>query len=192
MTVWLIHGWWTRGEKLEKLGHSLRARGYTVRLLRYGKHFWRWKLNKAVFDALSAVLSHHSDWQDGDVIVAHSNGANIAHKAMRLGLQPSQCIWLSPALDEDIATDDYGPGVGPIHVWHTTREWATWFAKWVPSSEWGAMGKYGYQGADPRFINRNWAPQIRSHSGWFKDVDRLASDIHEELTRVRQPPAAHA
>lgn len=181
MTVFLIHGWWTRGEKLEKLGHALRARGHNVRLLRYGKHFWRWKLNKAVFEALSALLSHHSDWQSGDVIVAHSNGCNVAHKAMRLGLVPSQCIFLSPALDEDIATDDYAPEVGPIHVWHTSREWATWFAKWVPSSEWGAMGKFGYQGSDPRFFNRDWAPTIRSHSGWFKNIERLAQDIHQQV-----------
>lgn len=192
MTIYLVHGWWTRGESMDRLGLSLRSRGYRVRYLRYGKVFWRWRLIQRIFDALTGFLAHHSDWQDGDVIVAHSNGCNIAHKAMRLGLAPSQCVFLSPALDECIHTDDYSPDVGKVHVWYTRRDFAVWLARFVLNSDWGAMGRYGYRGSDPRFCNHDWTHIISGHSGWFRNVDALAQDIHQQLNGLHQPDDTHA
>lgn len=180
-TFWLIHGWRTRGRNMERLAAELRALGFKVRVIRYGRHFWRWHLLQGMFNALVALIGNRSKFQDGDVIVGHSNGANLSHKAMRLGLKPGMCIWLSPALDECLDTDDYADEISRIEVWHTKSDWAVRFAKLVWASDWGAAGAHGYQGSNPIIHNRDMTRTIRGHSGWFDCVPVLARWLKDSV-----------
>ncbi len=166
MTIYLVHGWRSRGEYMDQLAIGLRARGYAVRVIKYGRTFWRGETEQRSFDAVVQLVKVA---KRGDVVIGHSNGCNIIHDASRVGLKAESCIFLSPALDEDIDSRDYPATFRRIHVWHTKRDWAVWFGRFLPNSDWGQMGRVGYQGNDERFVNRDWTNTIGGHSEWFDE-----------------------
>ena len=176
MTVYLVHGWRSRGEYMDRLAIGLRGKGYAARVIKYGQTFWRGETEQASFDA---VVQLTKAVRKGDVVIGHSNGCNVTHDALRVGLIAETCIFLSPALDESISSIDYMPTLRRVHVWFTKKDWAVWLAKFVPSSDWGAMGRYGYQGNDERFINRDWSQKIGGHSHWFDE--HLPQEIDAQL-----------
>ena len=90
--------------------------------------------------------------EPGSIVIGHSNGCAIANEASFLTTNISKLVYINPALDVDRTC---GPGVKAVDVWYSENDNAVWLAQWLPWSTWGAMGRYGYQGPDARYMSFN-------------------------------------
>ena len=109
-------------------------------------------------------------------LVGHSNGCALIHRALQLlplGIV-QRVVYLSPALDRNTE-----PPAGPdrVEVWHTERDGALWWARFLAWHEWGTMGRHGYTGTSLRVTNRDYSDKIGGHSDWFEDAAWLADEI---------------
>lgn len=130
--------------------------------------------------------------RDGDDVVAYSNGAWAVHQALELGLRVRNLYLISPALNVAAAF----PNVEAVRVYASSGDDAVLVGKlwrlatrilpwrWLNPHGWGAMGRYGYQGASPR-VTTHMMPDHVGH-GWNKHpeiVRFLAREIAEGVTR---------
>lgn len=92
--------------------------------------------------------------KEGDIILAHSNGADITRRMLKsFGIKPAGIILLQPALDDDI---EFEPGDYWINVFFNEEDKAVWIAKFLPLHHpYGEMGRVGYTGLDTRVKNYN-------------------------------------
>lgn len=88
----------------------------------------------------------------GDIGVGHSNGCAVLARAAEMGAPFDELIFLHPALDRRA---DIAPHVRRITVLHAPHEIPTLLARFIPFHPWGDMGRVGYRGKDPRFVNIN-------------------------------------
>lgn len=96
---------------------------------------------------------------EGDIIVAHSNGAVITKLLLEKGAKLSGVVLLDPALDRDTAMP---AGVDWVHVYHAPGDMWVWIAKWIPNHPWGDQGMVGFTGSDPRYTNFSSGKKIPS------------------------------
>jgi alpha-beta hydrolase superfamily lysophospholipase len=103
--------------------------------------------------------------EEGDVVVCHSNGAAIAHRAAsEFFAKIGQLVLINPALDADVS---FPHQIAAVHVWHSPSDLPVRFAKWIPFARWGDMGAVGYRGAyDARVKNydKEFGYEVRSKS----------------------------
>jgi hypothetical protein len=90
------------------------------------------------------------DVEPFSIAVAHSNGCDIVYRAMWMGAQFSQVVFINPALDEDA---EFPTGDFKVHVWHSPHDYPAKFAGLFYKHSWGPMGNLGYVGNDPRVTN---------------------------------------
>lgn len=175
MSVYLAHGFNTRGRYLEPLAEQLRTRGYDAIPFHYGYHFLGTRLaSQTAAYALASVTKVDDSW------VCHSNGANVAHRAIELGSNPRTVVLISPSLDVDIELP--ASFTGHIHVFHTKHDWWTIAGSYWPWSRWGAMGHYGYQGNSKQWTNHDFSEIVKGHSKWFwGDCKWLAGRINSAI-----------
>lgn len=102
----------------------------------------------------------------GDIGVGHSNGCAVLARAAALGAPFREFVFLNPALDRGASI---APSVERIHVFHAPHELPTLLARFIPFHPWGDMGRVGYRGKDPRFVNVNVESasefETRGHTG---------------------------
>ena len=183
MRVFLCHGFNTTGPWLEPVSDALSDFGYQVIPFRYLTN--RMGILRDLLSNRRATRDAALDLamlaRPGDVVVGHSNGAQLIHMALdEYGAQFMRAIYLSPALDRNLAPDS--PCL--IDVFHTRHDWTVKLARWIPGSLWGDMGAVGYKGNRPGVRNFDMTDHVRTHSGWFDSVKWLAMRIHCRIASV--------
>jgi hypothetical protein len=115
----------------------------------------------------------------GDIGIGHSNGACILAQAALMGAPLTGLVLINPALDEDFIV---APQVKWIHVYHSHNDYAVWFAKLLRFRHpWGAMGRVGFKGTDPRYTNVDYTPF--GHSDVFQHLDGWGPRIADAILR---------
>ena len=165
--VFLVHGFNVSdcgAKSIDRLRPALEAAGFEVHDFDYG---WRGLigvrlLNEKTADKLSALI------QEGDVLIGHSNGCDLIHRAIVDSELDCAAVFINPALDTDTR---FPPNLKWLDVYHNHRDTATWWARWLVFHPWGAMGRVGYKGDDPRVRNFDtmgpFLPHAPGHSGVF-------------------------
>ena len=180
MKIVLVHGFNVRdggSETVDRLADYLEEAGHQVESDQadYG-FFSLWMVR---FRKHSAVLRIAEAIQDADAVVSHSNGANYAHKALKLVQHNDRQyleVRLSPALNRSTAA---APGVTQCTVFHTLTDFWVWLSGFLPWHPWGRQGQRGYKGPDDRMRNWNMSDIVRGHSDYFTDenVKYISSEV---------------
>lgn len=152
-TIHVIHGIHTsEGTKSTSayLIPNLERNGYTIKVHEYGYvlgMLTRFQ-NPGTAKRIAPLI------KDGDIILAHSNGAYITWLMLKdFNIKPSLVIFLQPALDKDIV---FPKGNYKVNVFWNEEDKAVWFAKLLPFHHpFGEMGRQGYIGEDLRVNNYN-------------------------------------
>lgn len=177
--VILIHGFnVTDGgaSTISKLKPYYHKRGAHVISLRYG---WFGLLrarfcNEEVSEKLAALIKAESPHYPRIIVVGHSNGCAVAHLAsFKCTLPIHRLVYINPALKRYYVP---GAGVKNVDVWYNPKDIAVLLAKFLfwraKERPWGLMGRTGYIGDDPRFVNFDTANDFsvvaKGHSTVFK------------------------
>lgn len=162
----------------------LRACGHQAELVCYGYAFV--PLTNTI--ATNAVLAAT---QPGDMLVGYGNGALAAVQAAECGARPSVLVLVNPVLNAEHA---FPAGIEQIIVCYTEDEGALPWARlrrytsrllpwrWRKPHWWGAMGRYGYLGNDPRVININITGAGHHGDRRKKRIERVGVIIHQAAT----------
>lgn len=177
-----IHGWSVGDGGIGTIGplmEALALRGKRTVMPSYGKVLTPWgtRMKSRKF---AKILS--TQMQKGDIVIGHSNGGRIAVELSYYAPEIKTLILLNPALERDMVP---AKTVEKCLVVHAPNDWAVWWARWIPGSIWGDMGRVGYVprpdwpwGADERMVMhpragghsdytinpRNWADKIIAFS----------------------------
>lgn len=157
--VHLVHGIATNGDgRIAKLRPALESAGFEVVVHSYG---WTWLLSMFTLrrrnQEIAADLAQRLS--DGDIIVGHSNGCVIAHRAAGLctgvdGPRQLGLIYINSALPSYARPPS---SVERCHVFYAPSDGAVWWARWARKlwplswfreTLWGAMGRVGYRGVE--------------------------------------------
>lgn len=201
--VHLVHGFnvWDGGKQsVGLLEHFFLAENYFTTIVNYG-----WiglggvaLKNPKVSKKLCNIV------KVGDIGIGHSNGCAILHQAACDGAPFKKLIFINPALDST-ATLPADSTVEEIHVWHSpsdgpVRLWRG-VEKYVPFVQsvmhhpWGAMGAYGYEGEDSRYVNfnkeENYEMVSKAHSDMF-EWDKVGYFGREIVKMLREPQFGEA
>lgn len=150
MTIWIVHGihtndcvdWqWEMTEEFAKADMHSQVFSYG-----YAHAFTtRWQ-NPGRAQRLAERL------ENGDVLVGHSNGGDIIHRAS--WLRPEVILrgvfLFNPALDPDLGL---GCEFDFCKVMHNAGDRAVRLAKIFLAHPWGEMGRVGYKGSNPKYEN---------------------------------------
>ncbi len=114
--------------------------------------------------------------QKGDHVIAHSNGARVAYRAMVLGVNFDQIYLFAPAF----AAKAKWPNVhfNKLNIIHNFFDIAIMHGALLPFHEFGLLGSLGYQGPHDSRIhsisNRYKDKKDRfNHSQYFRNPERL-------------------
>lgn len=157
--------------------------------------------NKKARDAIVKSLEKYKNKNDEVIVIGYSNGCWAAVQAAEMGYKIDHMVLISPALYRSHAIPEQ---VKRVDVYYSEGDlivelgglykrlvnllpW-NWKIFGTPH-DWGQMGKYGYQGNDPRIHNWNMGNDI-SHF-WYKNkmiVRRIADKVislyeNEEVTK---------
>lgn len=179
----LIHGWNVSDptRTIGRLSDPLRDLGYDPLLLRYGHVFWP---KQTSFRTRLAAKQWVVNTRPGDVVIGHSNGCALAWEMSHCdGNLADTMVWINPALDPPIVP---GRSVRRCLVVYNSFDDAVPWARFVPDSVWGDMGRRGYVpdeespfGRDPRMEE---VTHGRGHSDW-SDPAGLALLIHRFVSK---------
>lgn len=186
--VILIHGFNVRdggAGSILTLAPYFEAAGYRVKRFRYGFTF----LLGVRFLCRRFARLLYDMAEDGDIVVAHSNGCLIAMMAAEMDAEFSHMVFLNPALDRDCPLP---AGVGRLDVWHSPSDLAVRAARWLLFHRWGDMGAIGYRGLHDKRIRsfnkeRDFPISSRGHSDVFTEprLSYFAPRIVAEVQRSR-------
>lgn len=148
--------------------------------------------NKKAVNAIIKSLNANKNDGDEVVIVAYSNGCWAAMQVAEMGYKIDHLVLISPALyrshaiPEQVGRMDvfYSPGDTVVELGGLYRRFINimpwnWSMFGGEPHEWGAMGRYGYQGNDKRVHNWNMGQSI-SHF-WYKNK-LIVRNISDQLT----------
>ena len=164
---------------VRQLVPALQKTGLAVSVFEYGFiHFFQARFrNPSLAKRLRAIS------MPGDIIVAHSNGCAITHRAANEGAQFGGVVYINPALDPERTTP--APWVD---VYFNPGDHVTWFSKLLPWHTWGEMGSTGYKGPATNHINFNTGdfplmPRCNGHLDLFNEgnVDAWSNFIARRI-----------
>jgi hypothetical protein len=172
------------GAHMRPLLSALLTQGLPAALIVYGYVLIPVTNRRAVRTIINAT-------QPGDALVGYSNGAWAAVQAAELGAPARALHLVSPALHARHAFPEHLERVYVYHssgdravrlgrAWRRLTRFLPW--RWATPHGWGAMGRTGYRGADPRVINVDLGRDV-GHS-WFNHeaaVQQIARHIHEDF-----------
>jgi hypothetical protein len=164
---------------IDRLKPYLEAGGYRIQDHDYGHFLFRQVRleNGAVAEKVAATV------KKGDIGIGHSNGCAILMRAAALGAPFKGLVFINPALDEDCVAAEH---VRFVHVYHNDGDYAVWFARLLRFNHpWGAMGRVGFKGSDPRYLNIDCGPDVQGHSDLFTKLDKWGPCIVREIKRAR-------
>ncbi len=135
--------------------------------------------NKKAVQAIINSIQENKDKKDEVVIVAYSNGCWAAIQVAEMGYRIDHLVLISPALHRSHAIPEqvkrvdvyYSSGDSIVELGGLYRRFVNlmpWNWKvFGDPHDWGAMGRTGYQGNDPRVHNWNMGDDI-SHF-WYRN-----------------------
>lgn len=118
--------------------------------------------------------------KDADMVITHSNGAHFCMKALKRIHNPNlKIVHYSPALNSKWK---FNQAFDRCLIFHTRHDKPVKWAKYVPFSDWGDMGRNGAESDDWRVGNADTSDVIKTHSGYFKKdkIDKIF-EIQTEL-----------
>jgi pimeloyl-ACP methyl ester carboxylesterase len=137
--------------------------------------------NGGVAEAVKATVKR------GDIGIGHSNGCAILAEAADRGAPFAGMVLINPALDEDRILPQ---SVRWIHVYYNSGDTAVWASRLLQFSHpWGAMGRLGFKGDDPRYRNIDCGPDVNGHSDIFTKLDKWGSVMVQNVVRELKPKA---
>lgn len=152
----------------DKLLPYLKREGYSVVQHDYG---WKFLLGTLLCNpSIAQAIVHQAT--PGDIGIGHSNGCAILSRAAEQGAQFSKLVFLNPALDEEWVAP---PHIEEVRVFYSNADSAVWWADQVPGVRWGGMGRYGFAGTDPRYLQYDMTPY--RHSEVFNHLPTWATRI---------------
>lgn len=168
--VVMIHGVKQKRKDRHALKRFLPAfvrAGFCVLVPKYGfipallVGVFKW-IDNRIADSMSEFI------RPDDIILGHSNGATLAYLISQK-VKVRGVILVNAALGVDKV-----PNAEFVHVYFNDGDWVAWASNFLPFHPWGAMGKYGYLGNDPRVINIDQGnppletlPRLNGHSDVF-------------------------
>lgn len=163
----LVHGFNTKNPQnsIGKLAKFIN----TVELFNYG---WFWLFSVMLFNKREAKRLK-SEYGNGHIVWAHSNGNAISVEAARQGMEIETLVCINPALRVDLEFPDTIKNIIVVYSKHDKATWSARMLEKIPlvgcfvPNAWGAMGTYGAK--DPRVINIDMSDIIKHHSGAFDD-----------------------
>lgn len=190
--VLLVHGFNVRDGgrgSTDRLRPYLQEAGFRVYEADYG---WMGllgvRMNRTRMARKIAVLS---DRYKCTIAIGHSNGCHFLREATFGQASIPWLVLINPALDSDA---DFSPHIKGVQVHYAEDDIVVPWARLIPGSPWGDMGRRGYRGDDPRvesFCSNDIFPPGTSigHSGVFapQNVTRFATRMIK-LLRGRAPP----
>jgi len=176
--VHILHGFNVRDSGESTVGMivpELTRLGYDCIYHKWG---WRglfgcWAFNRKLVERLKDKI------EEGDDVVGHSDGCNIAMWAAEDGAEIRRLILVNPALDNDKELPDQ---IEHCAVFCDPQDVWVRISSWIPFNRWGRMGATGPTSQDSRYTT------IRhpyGHSGIFKKYNRyttLARNIAKFLS----------
>jgi len=82
------------------------------------------------------------NYEEGEVLIGHSNGCTIIARAIAMGMPVKKVIFIHPALDNDWEPPK-NSAVERIDVFYSKKDKATKWAAKIPFVLWGDMGTVG-------------------------------------------------
>lgn len=115
----------------------------------------------------------------GDIGIGHSNGCAILAAAAALGAPFAGLVFINAALDEDCVVSKH---VKFVHVYFNDGDYAVWAAQVFKFKHpWGPMGRVGFKGEDPRYLNIDCSPDVQGHSDIFTKLDKWGPYIVRQI-----------
>lgn len=143
--------------------------GIATEMITYG-HFNlfepRWeneRVAKHLFNRIAAAIE--SGYKV--IVVGHSNGCDIAHRAGKMGAPIDKAVFISAALNSDTKI---APSIDALDVWHSRKDWVLFLAKFLPFHRWGEMGRTGATRYDKRVKNFDRSQNYDAPSAWHSDI----------------------
>lgn len=174
MRVHVAHGQSSKGAKVHRVGFELQRLGHVVSLHRYEvRHFWSYFTRSggpSDPDLVSDGRALAGDMDEGDCLIAHSNGAVVWQESIRWGAKWGKVILFSPACTSDrfhYSSDC----LEECHTFFNPEDKAILLGSWlkkIPFTDhpYGKAGRRGivwnaeppdfvgdWNGIDPRFFN---------------------------------------
>lgn len=193
--ILLVHGIRTKdlNKSMGKIKSALAKEGVDSIAVNYG-----WVLlpitNKRAATATAKALEPYAHVDKEVTVVGYSNGAWAAVQAAEMGSHIDNLILISPALH---VQHEFPRQIKKVVVYHSETDFAVVLGKYrrlisniLPwrwkifggsSHGWGAMGKYGYTGNDPRVTNIDMGPEA---SHFFNKHPHIISNIVEEILQI--------
>lgn len=168
-----------------KVAPWLVAMGYDVLHFEYG----RLSMFGARFfnDNLARALASEIRFNRPKLIVSHSNGATLEHRALAQieGMQGIDLVRIAPALDRDLRLP---ASVHRCAVVYNAHDWVIRLAARIPWAVWGSMGAFGPDSDDERFLR--WAAPFELHSNYFREpeCEAIFRPGFESLVRKMETP----
>ena len=179
MTINVVHGIHTHDGLIYKFGKSLEEMGHTVRYYPYPKRRAISMYSKKKMMQDGSGLAHFMN--DGDHIVAHSNGGLVWQNSISCGAKWDKCFLFSPACTSD-KFDYPEDSLNQAYIVYNPEDTALKLGALLPGHPFGKLGLIGYQGQprlmrgkkDRRFHNINGFSNKRglNHSHYWKEENR--------------------
>ncbi len=151
MSIIIVHGIHTDGGSVKAFGQDLESRGHAVRYFHYPR---RWAISQYfpwVPKNDGSALANFME--NGDHVVAHSNGGLVWQNSIKAGSKWGQCFIFGAAATSDKMV--YPPDcLKKAHIIYNPKDKALMSGALLPFHPYGSLGLGGYQGEkDNRFIN---------------------------------------
>jgi len=122
--------------------------------------------------------------QDGDNVVAHSNGCRLCWDLIDGGTEFGHLFWFAPALRSDLTLRDCK--YRHLDVFANPHDKALLWGSLLPKHPWGAMGRLGYRGRCGGKARTLWFPERKGlgHGHYFESplLEQVVGIIDRELT----------
>lgn len=166
----------------KQLLKPLKSEGWEWLDFKYGLvGFWN-----AVRRSRAAGEDLAKEANQDDVIIGFSNGGLVIWEALEAGAEFHKAILIQPALTKDT---EFAKGADKIFITHNDKDNIVQLSRvWsIPISyildhNWGAMGRYGYQGPDDQRIfqiDQTKECGSKGHFGWRKDMECWKEKIYQ-------------
>lgn len=183
MKCFLVHGYNTfdgGASGVLQFVKQLEAAGLEPVPFQYG---WTGLLGVRFFNDDRARQLRRLVGNEQAVAICHSNGCTVGLMAAAFGAPFRNMVFLNPALDTDAIRPIH---VGRIDVFHNGDDVATLISSLLLFHPWGSMGRRGYRGKDPGWIN--WDTIRGERWQWEENLKRRTATI---LSTFDSRVAAH-
>ena len=147
--ILLLNGIEVHGEdSVDRLAPALEDAGYQVIDVRLNKiRWWQGRFDRHCRENLTRIANEQ---EDGDHVIAHSNGVATQYQSMMGGLKYGKVFWLGGALGckVDLPEDRFEM----LYNFFNPHDRALFWGMLRPFHIWGGVGRLDYRGATIRKV----------------------------------------